>query len=129
MKKVLIITVALSALFTLNVFSVNLPNTEAKEAKAANTEAKTSNSQIVSLSSCTLSGTILDTESNETLAGATIIIDGKKYYSDFDGNFHIDALKSGKHKLSVELISYKATQMEVEVSALDKDLVVKLVQK
>ncbi|MDR1698644.1 MAG: carboxypeptidase-like regulatory domain-containing protein [Prevotellaceae bacterium] len=60
-----------------------------------------------------LTGFVAD-KNNEALAGATISIDGKKLYSDFDGNFSAD-IKPGKHQIKVELISYETIVLETEV--------------
>ncbi len=62
-----------------------------------------------------LTGFIADNHSQEALAGATIYVDGKKLYSDFDGNFSAD-IKPGKHQIKVELISYETIVMETEVN-------------
>jgi hypothetical protein len=61
-----------------------------------------------------LSGVIADNSSRETLAGATVYVDGKKLYSDFDGNFSAD-INPGKHQIKVELISYETVVLETEV--------------
>jgi uncharacterized membrane protein len=63
-----------------------------------------------------LTGTIVDDKSNETLAGASILVDGKKYYSDLDGNFAIADVKPGKYDVTVELISYEPVSIEVDLS-------------
>ena len=121
MKK---ITVILLGAFIFSAVNVIAGNREAN----AKSEAKASQLEITSIQSCILSGTIMDTENNEALAGATITIDGKKYYSDLDGRFNISALKPGKHSISVELISYNSSAMEVELQQ-NKNLVVLLAQK
>jgi hypothetical protein len=65
----------------------------------------------------TISGTITDQKSNEALAGATISYDGKKTYSDLEGNFSIprNEVKSGK--ISISLISYQNSSVEIAASA------------
>ncbi len=63
-----------------------------------------------------LSGFVIDKENNEELAGASISVDGKKYYSDLDGNFSIDNLTPGKCQIKVELISYQPVTLEIDVS-------------
>jgi len=62
-----------------------------------------------------LTGSVVDEKNNESLAGATIVVDGKKYYSDLDGNFSIKDVKPGKYDLVVELISYEPVSMQVEL--------------
>jgi len=67
-----------------------------------------------------LIGSITDDKNKEALAGATIYIDGKKYYSDFDGNFSIPNMKPGKYQVKVELISYKSVIVEIDVNEDEK---------
>ena len=40
-----------------------------------------------------LTGSVIDKKNNETLAGAAIVVDGKKYYSNLDGDFSIEGVK------------------------------------
>jgi YbbR domain-containing protein len=65
-----------------------------------------------------LTGSVVDDKNKETLAGAAVYVDGKKYYSDLDGNFFISDIKPGKYQIKVEFISYKSVVMEIDV---DKD--------
>ncbi len=67
-----------------------------------------------------LTGSIMDNKNNETLAGAAVYVDGKKYYSDLDGNFFISDIKPGKYQIKVELISYKPVIMEIDVNKDEK---------
>lgn len=75
-----------------------------------------------------LLGTIVDAENNETLAGASIIVNGEKYYSDLEGKFTIPHIKPGKQELIVELISYEPVSIEVDGSK-DRTITIKLLQK
>ncbi|HHU27460.1 MAG TPA: carboxypeptidase-like regulatory domain-containing protein [Bacteroidales bacterium] len=75
-----------------------------------------------------LVGIIVDAENNETLAGASIIVNGEKYYSDLEGKFTIPHIKPGKQELTVELISYEPVSIEVDGSK-DKTITIKLLQK
>lgn len=75
-----------------------------------------------------LTGVVVDEKSNETLAGATITIDGKKYYSDLDGNFSVIDVKPGKYVMVAELISYEPTSMVVDLTK-DQNLNINLNQK
>ena len=118
MKKI-IGTLLLAGLCTVFTFAGN-SNKENKAKSENNVEQVSSN--------VNLSGTIIDLKNNETLAGATILIDGKKYYSDLDGNFNLTALSTGKHKISVEMISYSNSQMEIDVQK-DMNLKIQLVQE
>jgi len=69
----------------------------------------------------TLSGTVYDPNENEVLSGASIMVDGKKYYSDLSGNFNIPRLPKGKHTVSINFISYQSQTMEVDLSK-DEDI-------
>jgi hypothetical protein len=69
----------------------------------------------------TLSGTVYDSNGNEILSGASIMVDGKKYYSDLSGNFIIPRLPKGKHTLSVSFISYQSQTIEINLSK-DEDI-------
>ena len=62
-----------------------------------------------------LTGSVVDEKNKEALAGAAIVVDGKKYYSDLDGNFTIKDVKPGKYRMMVALISYEPVLMEVEL--------------
>lgn len=65
-----------------------------------------------------LQGTIYDPVCQEALSGATITINGKKYYSDLSGNFEIPFLAKGKHSVSIDFVSYQQQTMEID---LDKN--------
>lgn len=67
-----------------------------------------------------LTGSIVDDKNKEALAGATIYVDGKKYYSNLDGNFSISDIKPGKHQIKVEFISYKPVIMEIDINKDEK---------
>ncbi len=67
-----------------------------------------------------LSGSITDDKNKEALAGATVYVDGKKYYSDLDGNFSIADIKPGKYQIKVEFISYKSVTFEIDVNKDEK---------
>lgn len=62
-----------------------------------------------------LRGTITDDKTHEAVAGASVTVNGAKYYSDFSGNFSIPALLEGTYTLSVDFISYQSQQVTVEV--------------
>ena len=66
-----------------------------------------------------LTGTVIDEKNNETLAGASIVV---------DGNFAIADVLPGKYELTVELISYEPVSMEVDLSK-DQTLNIGLLQK
>jgi hypothetical protein len=63
----------------------------------------------------TITGKVLDKETKEALAGATIIVNGQKMYSDLDGNFTIEKVAGEKCELTVSMISYEPQSVEVNV--------------
>lgn len=75
-----------------------------------------------------LTGSVVDEKNKETLAGATILVDGKKYYSDLDGNFSINDVTPGKYQMVVELISYEPVLLEVDLNG-NQNLNIGLLQK
>ena len=75
-----------------------------------------------------LTGSVVDEKNHEALAGAAIVVDEKKYYSDLDGNFAIDGVKPGRYSVVVELISYEPSTMEVNLSG-SRELKISLLQK
>lgn len=110
MKKItLLLVLAFTLSFSLNASNNNGENSSSKES-AGNATAF-----------FTLSGTVYDPNENEVLSGASIMIDGKKYYSDLSGNFNIPRLSKGKHTVSVDFISYQSQTMEVDLSK-DEDI-------
>jgi hypothetical protein len=64
-----------------------------------------------------ISGVILDTDSNEKLAGVTIRFadSDKKVYTDSNGGFTLDGLAPGTYKLKINCISYKDKEISVKV--------------
>lgn len=56
-----------------------------------------------------ISGTITDAETGETLIGVNVLVLGTSYgtASDFDGNYRIDGLRSGEYTLKVSYIGYE----------------------
>lgn len=73
-------------------------------------------------------GTVMDEVNNESLAGASILIDGVKHYSDLDGNFVVKNIVPGNHQIVVELISYEPKALDVNVQK-DTKIHVDLVRK
>lgn len=58
-------------------------------------------------------GRIVDSQTQELLAGVEIKIEGTNItaYSDFDGNFEISNLKPGKYSLCINSVSYQLKQV------------------
>jgi hypothetical protein len=63
-----------------------------------------------------LQGMVIDKDSKESLAGVTILIDGKEksFYTDTDGKFTIDELTPGTYTMKVKYISYQEKELQVE---------------
>ena len=90
-----------------------------------------SESKAESVSAVTLKGVILDKQTKESLAGATIMANGKKIYSDLDGNFELKDMninRDEKCTLTISLISYKDITVNVDLNA-NKNLQISLVQQ
>jgi hypothetical protein len=65
----------------------------------------------------TLSGVILDKDSNEKLAGVTIQLAStdQKIYSNSKGEFTLDGIEPGTYKVKVNCISYKEKEVTVKI--------------
>lgn len=70
------------------------------------------------MATTTMEGTILDADTQETLAGVTVKIAGTdtEVKTDLDGNFSIEGLIPGDYNLEVSYISYKDAKMVKTVS-------------
>lgn len=101
MKKVLLIAL-------LSVLVINVSATAAKEA----TPAKSAEAAVVTTVS-EIKGMVFDKSTQETLAGASVLINGKKVYTDLDGNFTIPADAAGNCELKISMISYEDKVMKV----------------
>jgi len=111
MKTVLVIGISL--LMTTSAFAnSNVSNN--KEVKKSNETELVAN--VASRESLQLTGVVVDKKNNETLAGASILVDGRKFYSDLDGKFSVNDVKPGKYEMVVELISYEPISMQVDLS-------------
>ena len=64
--------------------------------------------------SSTISGKVVDLNSDETLAGVAVSIEGTemKVYTDLDGNFKIEDVKPGTYNLVLSMISYRNSLVE-----------------
>ena len=111
MKTVLVIGISL--LMTTSAFA-NSNVSNKKEVKKSNETELVAN--VTSTESLQLTGVVVDKKNNETLAGASILVDGRKFYSDLDGKFSVNDVKPGKYEMVVELISYEPISMQVDLS-------------
>lgn len=74
----------------------------------------------VNHSNITLKGLVSDKQTKESLVGVTVFANGKKVYTDLDGNFSVSNLCGGKCQVTVSLISYKDQTIEVDTQVSDK---------
>ena len=118
MKSVLVF--AFSLFVSLSAFATGNNDEKIGEAKSA--------VRVENVNALQLTGSVVDEKNNETLVGAAIVVNGKKYYSDLDGKFIIPDVKAGKYALQVELISYEPVSMEVELTT-NQELQISLQQK
>ncbi len=103
MKKVaLFIVVSVMGLLNLNAVNIEKEN-------------KVEGSNEIAVYS--LKGVVYDQQDQEALSGATVTIEGKKYYTDFQGNFNIPQLKEGKYQVTIDFISYCSRQVEIDLSS------------
>lgn len=115
----LILTILATIAFSASVFAAD-NNKKTTEKVAPKVEKITQIEQV--------SGAVIDMNTNEALAGAAIYIDGNKIYSDLDGNFTLQNVKVGVHKIKVELISYETAEMEINLQN-NEPINIPLVQK
>lgn len=76
-----------------------------------------------------ISGVILDQNTNEELPGATVKLEGTNISvnTDLNGNFEIKDLKPGQYSLKVSYIAYKDKSIEnLEVSDPKEDLEIEI---
>ena len=61
-----------------------------------------------------INGVIADVDTDETLAGVMVSIEGTDYktLTDLDGNFSFDGLEAGDYDLKLTYISYKEVKVE-----------------
>lgn len=101
MKKLVIVTFILSC-FTFSTTQA-VDDTKGKESTAAN---------------ISISGTIIDEATGESLAGVSVTLEGtdKTVYTDFDGKFNFSEVAPGEYTLKTTFISYQASSQKVKAS-------------
>ena len=74
-----------------------------------------------------VTGTILDKETGEALAGVLVKIDetGTSVYSDFEGNFELTVI-AGSYTVSTSMISYESAKVELNAASSEKNITVSL---
>ena len=75
-----------------------------------------------------LSGNVIDEVSGEALVGVEVKVEGTdvKAYTDFDGHFVIDNLKSGKCKLVASYTSYTKNEKTLQVDSKTNQVKIEL---
>lgn len=75
-----------------------------------------------------LSGNIIDEVSGEALVGVEVKVDGTdvKTYTDFDGHFILDNLKSGDCKLIASYTSYNKSEKTFTVNSKNNQVKIEL---
>ena len=104
MKRMVLVLV-LGLLITMNGFATD----KVRDDKTTKSEVENVDAMYM------LNGTIVDGKTNEAVSGATITINGTKYYSDFSGNFSVPSLSKGSYHVSVDFISYQSQKLQVVV--------------
>lgn len=120
MKLVFVLSCAL--LISVSAAATNDNNKEKKSKETTRVDL------VENVKTLQLTGSVVDDKNKETLAGAAIIVNGKKYYSDLDGKFTITDVNPGKYEVTVELISYEPYTTKVDITK-DQNLNVSLLQK
>ena len=75
-----------------------------------------------------LSGNVIDEVSGEALVGVEVKVDGsdQKAYTDFDGHFVIDNVKSGDCKLIASYTSYNKNEKTFTMNAKSNQVKIEL---
>ena len=63
-----------------------------------------------------IKGKVIDPLTNEALAGATVVVNGKKMFTDFDGNFKIVDQANKSQKVSISMISYRSEDFVIQMN-------------
>lgn len=78
------------------------------------TPKTTENNNVVSTYS--VSGKVIDQKIGETLVGATVTVNGKKVFTDLEGNFTVNNVSGDNCEIQVNMISYKPEVIKVSVN-------------
>lgn len=77
----------------------------------------------------TLSGQVIDHENDEVLVGVKVTLEGTDLvtYTDFDGNYSFDNVKTGKYNVTASYTSYqKQSVKDVSVSQKTNQVTISL---
>ena len=74
------------------------------------------NNETTKIKTTTLKGKVVD--NSESLTGVKVTIDNQEtvVYTDFDGNFSLENVPVGLHKIELSLITYKNKEVEIDLS-------------
>lgn len=95
---------------------------------ATNTTHKKAKTEATKVSTTTLRGLVRDQRTGETLAGASIMVNGKLIYSDLDGQFSIENFTDNNVVINVNMISYQEQTIVLETSKKTNELNINLEQ-
>lgn len=100
----------------------------ANTAFAEKIESKVESKSESKVASFSLSGNVIDEVSGEALVGVEVMVDGTnvKAYTDFDGHFVIDNVKSGECKLVASYTSYNKTEKTLKVDSKSNQVKIEL---
>lgn len=96
---------------------------------AGDKDNKTENNSEKKEYTITLSGSVTDKQTGETLVGVEVKLDGtdQKAYTDFDGNFTFNKIKPGTYNISASYISYQKSEMKNQnIDVLSNNVALKL---
>ncbi|MCP9611821.1 carboxypeptidase-like regulatory domain-containing protein [Coprobacter tertius] len=106
--RTVLIWIVLVTFWGINGFAAD-KNTENNASK---NETRVTATQV---SSCTVSGNVYDMVAGESLTGVTVSVNGKKVFTDMDGNFSIPEVTGTECEIKVSMISYKPLVLKVPV--------------
>jgi hypothetical protein len=74
------------------------------------------NNETKKIKTTTLKGKVVD--NSESLTGVKVTIDNKEtvVYTDFDGNFSLENVPVGLHKIELSLITYQNKEVEIDLT-------------
>ncbi|MCB9360357.1 MAG: carboxypeptidase-like regulatory domain-containing protein [Flavobacteriales bacterium] len=86
------------------------------------------NNETTILKTTTLKGKVVD--NTESLTGVKVTIDNKEtvVYTDFDGNFSLENVPVGVHKIELSLITYQNKEVEIDLTQ-ESEIEIKLEAK
>jgi hypothetical protein len=85
--------------------------------------AKKGNKNSTPSTRSSISGVVLDKDSNEKLAGVTIQLtdSDQKIYSNSKGEFNLEGIEPGTYKVKVNCISYKDKEVTVKITKAENE--------